>query len=95
MFSDDDLQIMLERTGGAMHTVDGVELFCKVKDQGTAPDEFGRGMIAKAELTHIAGDTFQRSARHDTVVDGITWQVIGVRERLSGYVVWDLEREVG
>lgn len=90
-----DIRMLLERTGGAVHTVDGVDLFCRVKDQGIQPDEFGRGMVAKAELAHIAGATFQRLAHHDTVVGGITWNVVGVREKLSGLVVWSLEREVG
>jgi len=94
-YSSEDLQTMLERLGGSTHTVDDAELFCRFKDMGIAQDEFGRGMIAKSELIHISGDTFQRFARHDTVVDGITWQVVAVRERLSGFTEWSLEREVG
>lgn len=94
-YSPEALQMLLERSGGAVHTVDGADLFCRVKDNGIAPDEFGRGMLAKAELTHATGDTFLRRAHHDTVVDGVTWHIVGVREKLSGLVVWTLEREVG
>lgn len=91
----DELTMLLERTGGAVHTVDGEKLFCRVKDKGIAPDEFGRGMLATAELTHVADATFLRSARHDIVVDEVVWQVAGARLRLSGLVVLDLTREVG
>lgn len=94
-YDPDDLRMMLERTGGAVHTVDGVDLFCRVKDNGIAPDEFGRGMLATAELTLVDGDTFDRQPRHNTVVDDVTWRVAGVRFKLSGLTVWDLVREVG
>ena len=95
LFAEEDLQMMLERTGGAVHTVDGVELFCRVKALPVEPDEFGRVMTERQELTHIPGDTFQRRVRHDTVVDGTTWSIISVHDKLSGFTVWTLEREVG
>lgn len=90
-----DLRLMLERTGGALHTVDGQELFCRVKGLAVEPDGLGRVMLERQELTHIAGETFERRAHHDTVVDGTTWSIVGVRTKLSGLVVWTLEREVG
>lgn len=89
-----DLQMLLERTGGAVHSVDGVDLFCRVKGLAVAPDEFGRVMTERQELTHISGATFARRAHHDTEVDGVVWSVVGVRDKLSGLVVWTLEREV-
>ncbi len=94
MFVTDDLQILLERTGGTLHTVDGAELFCRVKGLAVAPDDFGRLLVERQELAYIADATFKRSAHHDVVVDGATWSIIGVREKLSGLVVWTLEREV-
>ena len=94
-YNADDLRLLLERTGATDHVVDGATLFCRVIDKGQAPDEFGRGMVATAELTHLVGATFARSARHDAVVDDVAWQVVGVRQKLSGLVVWSLEREVG
>jgi L-fucose isomerase-like protein len=95
IYSSDDLQMMLERVGGAVHTVDGAELFCRVKSLEIKPDEFGRAMIEHGELEHIAGATFSRRAHHSTVIDGTTWDVVAVRQKLSGNVVWSLEREVG
>lgn len=95
VFNDATSQMLLERGGGAVHTVDGDDLFCRVKDLGVEPDSFGRTMLAKAELAHVNGATFARSCRHDVVVDGTTWSITGVREKLSGLVVWSMEREVG
>ncbi len=95
MFAEDDLEMILERSGGAMHTVDGDQLLCRVKALPTEPDGLGRVMTARQELTHIAGDTFQRRANHDTVVDGLTWGIISVQEKLSGFIVWTMEREIG
>lgn len=94
LLSSDDLQTLLERSGGAVHTVDDEALFCRVKGLRVEPDEFGRVMLERAELTHIDGATFLRSAHHDAVVDGVTWRVVGVWQKLSGTVVWTMEREV-
>ncbi|MDR2550016.1 MAG: hypothetical protein LBD10_07465 [Desulfobulbus sp.] len=93
IYSTDDLRMMLERSGGAVHVVDGTDLFCLVKGLAVEPDDFGRVQIARQELSHIAGDTFERSARHDTEVDGVTWSIVAIREKLSGLVVWTMERE--
>lgn len=94
MFSVDDLRMMLERSGGALHVVDGEELFCRVKGLAVTPDEFGRVMVERQELTHISGATFERRAHHNTVVDDITWMIVGVREKLSGLTAWTMEREL-
>lgn len=90
-----DLRMMLERTGGAEHTVDDEPLFCRVKGLAVEPDGLGRVMVERQELTHLTGETFERRAHHDTVVDEVTWSIVGVREKLSGLTVWTLERERG
>ena len=88
-----DLHTLLERLGATDHTVDGETLFCRVRGLQAAPDDFGRVLVERAELTHIDGDTWLRSAHHDSVVDGVTWRIVGVWRKLSGTVVWTLERE--
>ena len=88
-----DLHTLLERLGATEHTVDGETLFCRVRGLQAEPDDFGRVLVERAELTHIDGDTWLRSAHHDTVVDGVTWRIVGVWRKLSGTVVWTLERE--
>ena len=88
-----DLHTLLERLGATDHTVDGATLFCRVRGLQAEPDDFGRVLVERAELTHIDGDTWLRSAHHDTVVDGVTWRIVGVWRKLSGTVVWTLERE--
>ncbi len=93
MHTATDLRTLLERLGAAVHTVDGEQLFCRVRGLQAEPDDFGRGLVERAELTHIDGDTWLRSAHHDTVVDGVTWRIVGVWRKLSGTVVWTLERE--
>lgn len=95
MYTTAQQQLLLERTGGATHTVDGVDLFCRVKALAVVPDEYGRVQVERRELEHVGGATFTRRAHHDTVVDGVTWHIVGVREKLSGIVVWSMEREVG
>jgi hypothetical protein len=90
-----DLRMMLERTGGANHTVDGSTLFCRVKSQPTVPDGLGRVQVERCELAHVSGDTFARTTRHDVELDGVVWRIAGVRDKLSGLVAWTLEREVG
>ena len=93
IYTRDELVEMLERVGGAIHDVDGEQLFCRVRGLQAEPDDFGRVLVERAELTHIDGDTWLRSAHHDTVVDGVTWRIVGVWRKLSGTVVWTLERE--
>ena len=95
MYTANDLTMMLERTGGANHTVDGSTLFCRVKGLPAEPDGLGRVQVERCELAHIAGATFPRTTRHDVEVDGAVWQVAAVATKLSGLVVWTLEREVG
>lgn len=90
-----DRQLMLEAVGGALHTVDGTELFCLLKGRGIAPDEFGRGMVERQDLTYAAGDTEPRSTRNKVVVESLTWEIVEVQQPASGLITWKLERDVG
>lgn len=93
MYSADDLTMLLTRTGGALHTVDGEELFCRLKSLVVSPDEYARVMVERQELVHLTGATFPRAAHHNTEVDGVVWRIVGVRRKLSGLTAWTMERE--
>ena len=92
IYSPDDLTMMLARSGAAIHQVDGEELYCRIKGLAVEPDEFGRVMSERQELSHITGATYRRSARHRSVVDGVQWEIVHVRNKISGLVVWTMER---
>lgn len=94
IYSHAELHEMLARVGAGIHIVDGSELFCRVREEQVAPDAYGRVLSQRQSLSCIDGDTHERSARHQCEVDGSIWQIIHVRRKTSGIVVWTMERYI-
>lgn len=92
IYTQDELTTLLSRSGGAIHLVDGEELFCRIKGLAVERDEYGRVMGELQELSYITGETYDRRVRHDVVVNGSTWSIVSVREKISGITIWTMER---
>ena len=95
IYTYDQLFDMLARVGGAMHDVDGEQLFCRLRGETRDQEEYGRVLGESARLVFIDGDTHERAARQKVTVDGVKWQIVGVLRKTSGMVVWTLQRHVG